>query len=413
MNLAGCSDTESTGLKHLQLAFEKLKKELEAQGYFRPERKQVLPPHMERIGLITSASGVVIRDFLTGLGDHGLQVLFYDARVEGLHAIENIVTAIQWFNEHPQGVQVLVLARGGGSLERLQPFNSLEVAKAIYSSKIPVMSAIGHELDVTIADLVADVRASVPMDAGQRLGPSWVKAGERIDAMEHAMHTRFKNACRQMEASLAFYGENFVSCYAKFLSQSKKDLAVSQQTLVRCFQDVLRRMRSVEANFRYNDERFANRQAKSRDAVDAIEQSILSEAGHSFAGLGTQLATLEKQFENNYTRFERYLRSLHEDITLSDGDLKQDAKRWFLSLGKRIDDYERLLLVSDPKLKLKQGYSIVKDNHGKVVKSTKTVALHDIIKVELSDGTLDSKVEGITVVMDHIHEEQMARSGFH
>jgi hypothetical protein len=82
-----------------------------------------LPPHIERIGLITSESGVVIRDFLTGLGDHGLQIHFYDVRVEGLHAIENIVSAIQWFNEHPQGVQVLVLARGGGSLERLQPFN--------------------------------------------------------------------------------------------------------------------------------------------------------------------------------------------------------------------------------------------------------------------------------------------------
>jgi exodeoxyribonuclease VII large subunit len=78
----------------LKLAFEKLKKELEAQGYFSPERKQVLPPHIERIGLITSESGVVSRDFLTGLGDHGVHISFYDVRVEGLHAIENIVTAI-------------------------------------------------------------------------------------------------------------------------------------------------------------------------------------------------------------------------------------------------------------------------------------------------------------------------------
>jgi exodeoxyribonuclease VII large subunit len=379
----------------LKLAFEKLKKDLEAQGYFRPERKQVLPPHIERIGLITSASGVVIRDFLTGLGDHGLHISFYDARVEGLHAIENIVSAIQWFNEHPQGVQVLVLARGGGSLERLQPFNSLEVAKAIYSSKIPVMSAIGHELDVTIADMVADVRASVPMDAGKRLSESWVQAGERIDTMEGAMHASFKNTCRQLEASLAFYGENFVSCYAKSLSQSKKHLADSQQTLMRCFRDVFRRMQSIEAQFRHNDERFANRLAKSRSAVDAMEKSIRSEAGHFMTRQETQLATLEEQFQNNYTRFERYLRSLHKDITMSDGDLKQEAKRWFLTLGKKIDDYERLLLVSDPKLKLKQGYSIVKDKQGRVVRSIKTVARDDIIKVELSDGTLDSKVEDI------------------
>jgi exodeoxyribonuclease VII large subunit len=379
----------------LKLAFEKLKKELEAQGYFRPERKQVLPPHIERIGLITSESGVVSRDFLKGLGDHGLHISFYDVRVEGLHAIENIVTAIQWFNEHPQGVQVLVLARGGGSLESLQPFNSLEVAKAIYSSKIPVMSAIGHELDVTIADLVADVRASVPMDAGKRLGESWEKAGERIDTIERAMFTSFKNACRQLETSLAFYGENLVSSYAKSLTQSKKQLADSEQTLLRCFRDVFRRMQGIEAHFHRNYERFANRLAKSKGEVDTIEKSMLSEGGHFFAGLDTQLAILEEQSQNNYTRFQRYLRSLHEDIAMNESDMKREAKRWFLALGKKVDDYEQLLLANDPRLKLKQGYSIVKDKQGKVLKSIKTVARHDIIKVELSDGILDSKVEEI------------------
>jgi exodeoxyribonuclease VII large subunit len=379
----------------LKLAFEKLKKQLEAQGYFRPERKQVLPPHIERIGLITSESGVVIRDFLTGLGDHGLQILFYDVRVEGLHAIENIVSAIQWFNEHPQGVQVLVLARGGGSLERLQPFNSLEVAKAIYSSKIPVMSAIGHELDVTIADLVADVRASVPMDAGKRLSESWVKAGERIDTMERAVLASFRNTCRQLEASLAFYDENLLSCFAKSLVQSNKRLADSQQTLMRCFRDVLQRMQGIEANFRHNDERFANRLAASRSIVDAREQVILREAGHFFARQGTQLATLEEQFQNNYTRFERYFRSLREDVGMYEGNLTREAKRWYVAIGKKVDDCDRLLLASDPRLKLKQGYSIVKDKQGKVLKSIKTVARHDIIKVELSDGILDSKVEDI------------------
>ena len=324
-----------------------------------------------------------------------MQIHFYDARVEGLHAIENIVQAIQWFNEHPQGVQVLVLARGGGSLERLQPFNSLEVAKAIYSSKIPVMSAIGHELDVTIADMVADVRASVPMDAGKRLSESWVKAGERIDTMESAMLTSFKNVCRQLEASLAFYSENFVSSYAKSLIQSKKHLADSQQTLMRCFRDVLQRMQGIEANFRLNDERFANRLATSRSTVDVREQVILREAGHFFARQRTQLATLEEQFQNNYTRFERYLRSVRGDIVMYEDDLTQEAKRWFATMGKKVDDCERLLLAGDPRLKLKQGYSIVKDKQGKVVKSIKTVARHDIIKVELSDGILDTKVEDI------------------
>jgi exodeoxyribonuclease VII large subunit len=287
------------------------------------------------------------------------------------------------------------LREAGGSLERLQPFNSLEVAKAIYSSKIPVMSAIGHELDVTIADLVADVRASVPMDAGKRLSESWVQAGERIDTMEAAMLTSFRNTCRQLEASLVFYGENFVSCYAKSLSQSKKRLADSQQTLLRCFRDVLNQMQSIEANFRHNYERFANRLAASKSVVNSQERAIRSEAGHFFARQGTQLATLEEHFQNNYTRFARYLRSLREDVGMSDGELQREARRWFAALGKQVDDCEKLLLASDPRLKLKQGYSIVKDKQGKVVKSIKAVARHDIIKVELSDGVLDSKVEDI------------------
>ena len=269
----------------LKLAFEKLKKDLEAQGYFRQDRKQQLPPHVERIGLITSESGVVIKDFLTGLGHHGLTVDFYDVRVEGLNAIEQIVTAIQWFNEQAQDVQVLVIARGGGSLERLQPFNSLEVAKAIYGSKIPVMTAIGHETDTTIADLVADVRASVPMDAGKRLADPWVKAAERIDTIESNVLSSFKNACRQLDAKLTLYSENFVSCYAKFLSHCRKDVDSYQQNLMRCFRDVLRRIQSIEGDFSHNYERFANRLTNTRITINSLEQNILREAGRFFAGL--------------------------------------------------------------------------------------------------------------------------------
>jgi exodeoxyribonuclease VII large subunit len=379
----------------LKLAFEKLKRDLEAQGYFRRERKQSLPPHIERIGLITSESGVVIRDFLTGLGNHGLKVQFYDVRVEGLNAIEQIVTAIQWFNQHTQDVQALVIARGGGSLERLQPFNSLEVAKAIYGSKIPVMTAIGHETDVTIADLVADVRASVPMDAGARLGEPWVKAAEQIDTIEGTIIASFKNTCRELDTKLTNYGDNFVSAFAKFLSQSWKHLTASQHTLMRCFRDVIERMRSIEANFRYNYERFTNRLESENKVFDAQEATLQSEASHFFTRLETSLTSLEEQFDHSSTRFRRYLDSLKKDIAAYDGQIQRDAKRWYMAIGKKITDCEQMLLACDPHLKLKQGFSIVKDKSGKVLKSIRAVARHDIIHVELSDGILDSKIEDI------------------
>jgi exodeoxyribonuclease VII large subunit len=379
----------------LKLAFERLKRDLEAQGYFRQERKQQLPQHIERIGLITSETGVVIRDFLTGLGHHGLKVYFYDVRVEGLQAIENIVSAVQWFNEHTQDIQVLVLARGGGSLERLQPFNSLEVAKAIYSSKIPVMTAIGHELDVTIADLVADVRASVPMDAGQRLADSWVKAVERIDTIEGNIISEFKNACRALDANLTIYRDNFISCYAKSLFHRRQQLDSSQNTLMGCFRDFLRRLQSIELGFIHNYERFSNRLTNNSRAIDALEDTMLREAGHFFMRLETFLVSLEDQFLNSSTRFRRYLRSINEDIATYDAQIEREAKRWYLAVKKRISDCEKMLLACDPSLKLKQGFSIVKDKSGKVLRSIRTVAIHDIIQVELYDGILDTKVKDI------------------
>jgi exodeoxyribonuclease VII large subunit len=139
----------------LKLASEKLKKELEQAGYFDLHRKRALSPHVQNIGLITSDGSAAQKDFLTHLGQHGYKIRFYDVRVEGIKSVENIVQAIRWFNEHTSDTEVLVLTRGGGSLESLQAFNTLEVARAIYSSKIPVLAAIGHEQDMTVADLVA------------------------------------------------------------------------------------------------------------------------------------------------------------------------------------------------------------------------------------------------------------------
>src|SRR3954471_4623488 len=309
----------------LKLAFEKLKKELEAQGYFRQDRKQRLPTYIERIGLITSENGVVSKDFQKGLGNHGLKVYFYDARVEGLQAIEDIVGAIQWFNEHTHNVQVLVIARGGGSLERLQPFNTLEIAKAIYGSKIPVMTAIGHETDVTIADMVADVRASVPMDAGQRIADEWIKAAERIETIDGAILSRFKQACRELEGTLTMYQDTMLSCITKYLSQCNKHVDAYQENLTRCFRDVLKKVKSIEENFNYNYERLANRLTQSKAALAAGER-----------------------------------------------DLCDETTRFIATMDTRLDEYEKVLLACDPQLKLKQGFSIVTDKAGNIIKSSKS-----------------------------------------
>src|SRR5580700_4618540 len=159
---------EPVGLGALQLAFDQLKKRLEAEGLFSPERKKPLPMLPRCIGLITSPTGAAVRDVVRILRRrfHNVHLTLFPVRAQGDGAALEIVRALQFFNRL-QSVDVLILARGGGSLEDLWAFNEEAVARAIAQSVIPVISGVGHETDFTIADFVADVRASTPSAAAE------------------------------------------------------------------------------------------------------------------------------------------------------------------------------------------------------------------------------------------------------
>jgi exodeoxyribonuclease VII large subunit len=163
---------EPKGVGALQVAFEQLKRRLEAEGLFDPDRKRDLPYLPENICLITSPTGAVIRDMLQILGRRfpGLRIDVVPVKVQGAGAVEDIVSAIDWVNALGRS-DVAVLARGGGSLEDLQAFNSEAVARAVFASQIPIVSAVGHETDFTIADFVADLRAPTPSAAAELLVP--------------------------------------------------------------------------------------------------------------------------------------------------------------------------------------------------------------------------------------------------
>ena len=163
-----CEILEPKGLGALQLAFEQLKARLAAEGLFDAARKRPLPALPRRVGLVTSPTGAAVRDFLRVITRRfaGVHVVVYPVRVQGETAAPEIVQALRDLNRLG-GFDVLVLARGGGSLEDLWAFNEEIVARAIAESKIPVISAVGHETDVTIADFVADLRAPTPSAAAE------------------------------------------------------------------------------------------------------------------------------------------------------------------------------------------------------------------------------------------------------
>ena len=166
------SRLEPCGEGALRLAFEQLKTRLAAEGLFDPEHKQELPFLPRRIGLITSQQGAAIHDFLRGLRQRfpAVEVLLYDARVQGEGAWREVVRGLHLLDTRP-GVDVIVITRGGGSIEDLWTFNREELVRAIFELGTPVVSAIGHEVDLVLTDLVADVRAATPSTAAELVVP--------------------------------------------------------------------------------------------------------------------------------------------------------------------------------------------------------------------------------------------------
>ena len=186
---------EPRGLGALQLAFEQLKQKLAQEGLFDPAHKKPLPVLPRKIGIITSPTGAAIRDILNIIERRfaNVGILIYPVKVQGEGAAQEIATALQELNQMPE-IDVVILARGGGSIEDLWPFNEEVLARAIYHSEIPVISAVGHEVDFTIADFVADLRAPTPSAAAELV----VRNKDDLIYNLNTVYVRLKNSIRKI-----------------------------------------------------------------------------------------------------------------------------------------------------------------------------------------------------------------------
>lgn len=218
-----------SGEGRLRKAFQELQKKLEREGLFDPKYKQPIPRFPEAIGLITSKEGAVLHDILRTINDRwgGLKIILHPVAVQGQTAIPEIVSALEHFNRS-EPVDTLILARGGGSLEDLQAFNSEPVTRAIFSSRIPVVTGVGHEPDLTLADLVADVRAPTPTAAAKLV------VSDRTE----------------VQAALAGFGQRLVFSQRTELAALKSDLDHCAMTLSRLAQAVIHRVTDLFARFR-------------------------------------------------------------------------------------------------------------------------------------------------------------------
>jgi exodeoxyribonuclease VII large subunit len=340
---------EPVGAGSMQAAFEQLKAKLRQEGLFAPESKKPLPSFPRAIGIVTSPTGAVIRDFLNiaGRRHFSLNVQVYPSLVQGGAAAAEVAAGIAYFNR-TRTVDVIVIARGGGSLEDLQPFNSELLARAIAASELPIVSAVGHETDFTIADFVADLRAPTPSAAAELLTEAQHKVEERVEQI----HRRLTQACRYllMQASERFARISAPAAFSRF----SHAMARRQQRL-----DELQYQ--LEATWRLNGRR-------AGDALQRIETRLLrQDVSHRMRMVRERLATLDQRL----TRAER------ESL----GRLRTAQA-----------NAESLLLSLSPLAVLQRGYALVFNEAGVLVRDAFAVPEGSLLITRFPNSHLTSRV---------------------
>ena len=341
---------EPQGLGALQLAFEQLKKKLEKEGLFDPKHKKPIPFLPERIGIVTSLSGKAIRDILKVIDERFSEshMVIRDVRVQGEGAAEEIAKAIQEFNAYGR-VDVLLVGRGGGSIEDLWAFNEEIVARAIYASKIPVVSCVGHELDYTIADFVADVRAGTPSMAAEMVVPDKAELLETLEDQRHRLHSALLE-------KLKFLSER--------LRAQRESILFRQPA--RLFQTMEQRLDELTGTLREGLGRWVQKQSERM----AVIRTHLKHLSPRSAMVKEEIA-LQNLMKQISKRMEEVLRHAEN--------------RFFVPLGK-------LESLSPLKI-LKRGFSVTYGPQGKVLRSVRSLSVGDEVKTRLEEGSFTSRVE--------------------
>ena len=199
-----CENIKKAGIGELFEEFHKLKKELSEEGIFDEKYKRALPKFPKRIGIITARTGAAVRDIINVIQrrNKSLDIILYPAKVQGENAADSIIEGIRYFNNE-KSVDVIILGRGGGSIEELWTFNNRDLAYEIFNSRIPTVSAVGHEVDFTISDFVSDMRAPTPSAAGELVSPSLQEMINDLlnkkEFLHRAIDRKFLNAKKDLD----------------------------------------------------------------------------------------------------------------------------------------------------------------------------------------------------------------------
>jgi exodeoxyribonuclease VII large subunit len=355
---------EPVGAGALQLAFEQTKARLQAEGLFAAELKRAIPFFPRRVGVVTSPTGAAIRDIINVISrrTRSVHVLFTPARVQGENAAHEIVRAIKFLNDHharalgdgshDRGIDVIIVGRGGGSIEDLWAFNEEAVARAIRNSAIPVISAVGHETDFTIADFAADLRAPTPS-----------AAAELVAAHEEQLCSQLDSLHRNLSRSIRFH-----------LNAERS--RVQQLAYSRGFDEVRGRLRTAMTVADDAEHRLLT------SIVVALRSALrrLDAAAHALTP-----SHLRERVATGRARFDALC--LARDAALT-ARMERAGQQFSLAAAA--------LDAMSPLKVLERGYAIAQDAGGSIVREARTVSAGDALRLRLWKGTLDCRVEVVT-----------------
>lgn len=339
---------EPAGAGQLQAEFERLRQQLSADGWFSPENKQNLPTLAGTIGVVTSATGAALQDVLTVLQRRYpvAKVIVYPTPVQGATAAEHIAAALQLANQRMEA-DVLLLVRGGGSIEDLWCFNDIRVASAIRDSELPVVSGVGHEIDVTIADLVADHRAATPSAAAELVTPNVEQLIADLKAMERSLALRWQAIEHRAQ-------ERLNQWQARLQNQHPQRRIEQQQQRVDDIE------RTLQQSLTRRVERY---RLKTEHAIQRLQANSPQR----------QLNAKQQQLQINHERL----------VAAWQQSLKQQQNRLALA--------SRGLNAVSPLATLDRGYAIVQDGE-KVVRQASELEVGSEVLTRLGDGAFASTV---------------------
>jgi exodeoxyribonuclease VII large subunit len=340
---------EPKGAGSLQLAFEQLKAKLDAEGLFAAERKKEIPSLPSSIGVVTSAQAAALRDILNVLQrrHHSVNVLIYPAQVQGDAASHEVAAGVRFFNQH-NNVDVIIVARGGGSAEDLASFNNEELARTVAASEIPVISAVGHETDFTIVDFVADLRAPTPSAAAELV----IRSRQEVEDHAAALRERLSRAM----------------CYRLLMGRQALTELAQHGAFARMMEVIRQRQQKID---------------DLTHRLELAERQLLEHAHRRWEMISAAVRHYDLRL---------ILSSVRKQLESGTAALVAVMRNVLLQHRVRSDRLQTALESLSPLAILERGYALVFDSQGQLLKDVRGLKIGDEISARLAHGEINAAV---------------------